>query len=146
MLRDAAETLLPTGRFRLFVVDDESDIVSSQLFVAAGHRLSYWLGGFDERWARHRPGLVAILAAVRDAFDRGVEEIDFGRGMHSYKLRFADGSRSAVWATLVPRGVGTFRTRLRLAPRNGARAVADRLPEDVRARIRQRVRPPAWLQ
>jgi CelD/BcsL family acetyltransferase involved in cellulose biosynthesis len=146
MLREAAVALLPTGRFRLFTVDDGRDIVSSQLFVAAGRRMSYWLGGFDERLARHRPGLVAILAAVRDAFERGIREIDFGRGMHPYKLRFADARRDAEWMTLVPRGPRAISTRLRLFPRNGARAVADRLPEDLRARIRQRVQPPAWLQ
>jgi CelD/BcsL family acetyltransferase involved in cellulose biosynthesis len=146
MLRDAASALISTDRFRLFVVDDGRDIISSQLFVAAGPRLSYWLGGFDERWARQRPGLVGILAAVRDAFERGIEEIDFGRGMHPYKLRFADGSRDMEWTTLVPHGLGTVRTRLRLAPRNWARAVAERLPGVLRAQIRKRVHPPEWWQ
>jgi CelD/BcsL family acetyltransferase involved in cellulose biosynthesis len=146
MLRDAAGALLPTDRFRLFSVDNGRDIISSQLFIAAGSQLSYWLGGFDERWARYRPGLVGILAAVRDAFDGGIEWIDFGRGMHPYKLRFADGRRDIEWATLVPRGLGTLQTRLRLAPRNGARAVAERLPQKLVAPIRKRVQPPSWLQ
>ncbi len=139
MLREVQERLRPTDRFRLVTIDDGTEVISAHLFVAAGGHLSYWLGSFDERWASYRPGMVALIAALRDAWQHGYDRVDFGQGNHPYKLRLADERQELEWVTLIPGGLSGLRTRMHLAPRRGARAVAGRLPETVRKRVRERL-------
>jgi len=139
MLREVEQRLRSTDRFRLMTIDDGREIISAHLFVAAGGHLSYWLGSFDERWARYHPGVTALVAALRDAWQRGDEIVDFGQGLHPYKLRLADGQDDLAWVSLIPGGLSGIRTRLRLAPGRGARALAGRLPTRARRRVRVRL-------
>jgi CelD/BcsL family acetyltransferase involved in cellulose biosynthesis len=104
MLRDAAAELLESGRFRLSMVDLDGKTISAQLFVAAGGELSYWNGGFDEDYAQYKPAMVAIFAAIEDAFERGDARLDLGGGAQDYKLRFADTMDPLRWGGLIPRG------------------------------------------
>jgi CelD/BcsL family acetyltransferase involved in cellulose biosynthesis len=136
MLRDAGETLVPDGRFRLWMIEAGATPISAHLFLAAGGEVCYWLGGFDQAWAPFHPSLVTILAAIRDAFDRGDRRVDLGWGGQPYKYRFADGDDTLEWWTLVPRGRRYPSVRLRLAPRMAARSVAERLPETAKARVK----------
>ena len=142
MLHEAEERLRSTGRFRLVTIDNGTDFISAHLFVAAGHHLSYWLGGFDEAWAEYSPGMVALVAALRDAWQQGYRRVDLGQGLHSYKLRLAEGRQELEWLTLIPPGFSGVRTRLQLAPRRGARALKRRLPDSVRDWARERLRRP----
>jgi CelD/BcsL family acetyltransferase involved in cellulose biosynthesis len=140
MLREVEQRLRSTDRFRLMTIDDGREIISAHLFVAAGGHLSYWLGSFDERWARYHPGVTALVAALRDAWQRGDQVVDFGQGLHPYKLRLADGQDELAWVSLIPGGLSGFRTRIRLAPGRGARALAARMPAQARRRARDRFR------
>ena len=101
MLADVAAELLDSGRFRLFVIDVGGRVISAQLFLAAGGEVSYWLGGFDEDWARFAPGIQTVLAAIEDAFERGDRRLDLGPGAQDYKQRLADGEQALESLTLV---------------------------------------------
>ena len=90
MIEDAAARLGP-DRLRLFTLVVEDRAISSHLFLAAGGRVTYWLGGFDDDYAREHPGQVVILKAVEDAIGRGDDLLDLGAGDQSYKRRFATG-------------------------------------------------------
>ena len=116
MLRGAAAALLDSGRFRLWVIEFEGKAVSAQLFMAAGGEVAYWNGGFDEEWARYKPAMVAIFAALEHAFAQGDDRLDLGGGAQDYKLRFADAVDPLQWGGLIPRGARWPLTRAQLAP------------------------------
>lgn len=104
MLRAAAEDLAPRGRLWIWAIEAAGRTVSSHLFVAAGDQVVYWLGGHDDGWGAHKPGLQALISAVEDAFGRGAGRLDLGPGGQDYKYRLADADDTLEWMTLVPPG------------------------------------------
>lgn len=140
MLSDVARELLPLGRFRAFGLEVDGALVSVQLFVAAGGEVSYWNGGFDERWERSKPALQTLLFAIGDAMERGDRRIDLGPGAQDYKLRLADREDVVDTVTLVPRGPAYPLSRLRLAPYQARWALSRRLPPEAKRRLRRLAR------
>jgi CelD/BcsL family acetyltransferase involved in cellulose biosynthesis len=129
-LQEVGEALVEEGRFRIWMIDGpDGEPVSAQVFVAAGGNVAYWNGGFDERWGKHHPGAVAILAAVEEAFERGDELIDLGGGEARYKERLADEDRPVAWRTSYRRGLGYPLARLRQLPEQVARRGSGKLRE-----------------
>lgn len=112
MLSDGVEQMLHavgaawvgTGRLRLWLLETDEQVISAQLFVGAGGRLSYWLGGFDEGWARYQPSLQTILTALDDAFDHGYRELALGGGDQTYKHRLGDTDPTIRGAVLLIAG------------------------------------------
>jgi CelD/BcsL family acetyltransferase involved in cellulose biosynthesis len=138
MLHEVAPELVASGRLRLASVATADRTVAVQVIVAAGGEASYWLGGFDDDWARSKPALVALLAALDDAFAREDERFDLGGGTQDYKLRFADGQEQLEWTSLSPRGARAPLDWARLAPSRGRKALA-RATDGPRAALRRRL-------
>jgi CelD/BcsL family acetyltransferase involved in cellulose biosynthesis len=136
MLLEVAGELAPLGRFRAVTIEIGGAVVSAQLFVAAGGEVSYWNGGFDERWERHKPAQQTLLFAIADAIERGDRRIDLGPGAQDYKRRLADGEDAVDTVTVVPRGAAYPLDRARLAPYQARWAVSRRLTPDVKRRLR----------
>jgi CelD/BcsL family acetyltransferase involved in cellulose biosynthesis len=127
VLNDMGQALLTTqGRFRLQLLEVQGEPVSAQLFLAAGGRVLYVNGGWDERFARLKPAMLAILEAVHEGFDRGDVQLDLGIGAQPYKLRFADGNDPISWAFLAPVNAGLPLAAIGIAPLFG-RAMARRV-------------------
>ena len=137
MLKEIAAQLVEDGSLRLASVATSDRTVAVQVIVAIGGEASYWLGGFDDDWARSKPALVALLAAVEDAFARGDERFDLGGGMQEYKLRFADGEEELEWTSVVPRGARAALDWALLAPSRTRGALA-RATYERRAALRRR--------
>ena len=138
MLQAIAQELVEAGRLRLASVATADETVAVQVIVAAGGEASYWLGGFDDAWARSKPALVALLAAVEDVFARGEERFDLGGGTQDYKLRFADGQDLLEWTSVAPRGARAPLDWALLAP-SRARAALARATYEPRAALRRRL-------
>jgi CelD/BcsL family acetyltransferase involved in cellulose biosynthesis len=136
MLLDAARELAPLGRFRAVTIEIEGAVVSAQLFVAAGGEVSYWNGGFDERWERLKPAQQTLLFAISDAIERGDRRIDLGPGAQDYKRRLADGEDAVDTTVVVPRGAWYPVDRVRLAPYQARWAVSRRLTPAAKRRLR----------
>ena len=139
MLQEIAHELVAAGRLRLASVATADRTVAVQVIAAAGGEASYWLGGFDDEWARSKPALVALLAAVEDAFARKDERFDLGGGTQDYKLRFADGQDELEWTKVAPRRARTPIDWLLLAP-SRARGGLARATYEPRAALRRRLR------
>jgi CelD/BcsL family acetyltransferase involved in cellulose biosynthesis len=105
-----------SGRMRLWMLEAEGQPISAQLFAAAGGEVVYYNGGWDERFAKLKPAMLGILAAVEQAFANGEERVDLGPGAQPYKLRFADGDDPLTWTILMPPGRRLPLTAARLAP------------------------------
>jgi CelD/BcsL family acetyltransferase involved in cellulose biosynthesis len=114
-LRDAAAALGP-DRLRLWAAEVEGELISVQLFLAAGSEVKYWNGGWSEARADLKPSMLTILAALEDAIARGEQRLDLGVGSHPYKLRFANSEDTLTWGGVVVRGRRWPRTRAELAP------------------------------
>jgi CelD/BcsL family acetyltransferase involved in cellulose biosynthesis len=144
MLLGAATQLLDSGRFRLWSIEVDGKAISSQIFVGAGGELSYWLGGFDESWAKLGPSIQAVLAALRHAWESGDERMDFGAGGQEYKLDLASGADSLEWTTLVPRGLRYPITRAQLLPRRlrhyALHTLSERLTPNAKNRMKRVLR------
>ncbi|HYB24147.1 MAG TPA: GNAT family N-acetyltransferase, partial [Solirubrobacteraceae bacterium] len=136
-----AELLAREGRFRMRVLELDGQPVSAQLFLAAGGRVLYVNGGWDERYARLKPSMLGILDTIEEAFERGERCVDLGPGEQHYKQRFADGDDPLAWTVLVPPGPGMpLRTLRVLAPRGEAALrglLKARLSERQLARLRR---------
>ncbi len=120
VLNDIGWALLEyDGRFRLRVCEVEGEAISAQLFLAAGGRVLYINGGWDERFAKFKPSMLGILAVIEEAFERGEDRVDLGLGEQHYKQRFADGNDPVAWTILMPTGARMALTMLETAPMRG---------------------------
>jgi CelD/BcsL family acetyltransferase involved in cellulose biosynthesis len=135
MLFEAGRRMLD-GRFRLWSLEVEGQVVSSHLFLAAGGEVAYWLGGFDEGWAPHKPSLLVLLAALEDAWTRGDNRFDLGGGGQDYKYRFADDTERLDWVTVIPPGWRRPVTQLSLATVRARRTALSKLTPRTQARLR----------
>jgi CelD/BcsL family acetyltransferase involved in cellulose biosynthesis len=105
MLRDVASDLHASGRFRIWNIDVEDKTICSLVFLNAGNEVGWWLGGWDEEWANQRPGLVGLVHAVDEAFERGAARFDLGAGSQQYKYRFADAESLLTRTHLIAPGI-----------------------------------------
>jgi CelD/BcsL family acetyltransferase involved in cellulose biosynthesis len=142
MLAAAASDLAPAGRLWISEVKGPDGTVAALLFVAAGGTGAYWNGGFDDAWGRSRPGLQALLAAVKEAVRRGLRELDLGPGDQHYKGRLADRRRELVSLSLRPRDSRYPLTAARLAPSDLRARLRQELTDEQKARIRRLLRRP----
>jgi CelD/BcsL family acetyltransferase involved in cellulose biosynthesis len=140
MLCAAAAELAPAGRLWMSHVEGPDTPVAALLFVAAGRVAAYWNGGFDDGWARARPGLVALVGAVEEALRRGHAEVDLGPGGQHYKGRLADERRDLLTLSLRPRDMSYPVTRLRLAPGDARARLAASLSQERKERIKRLLR------
>ncbi|HEY7875046.1 MAG TPA: GNAT family N-acetyltransferase [Actinomycetota bacterium] len=139
MLVEAGRRMLD-GRFRLWSLEIGDELVSSHLFLVAGGEVSYWLGGFDQRWARYKPSIQVLLAAIEDAWERGDARVDLGGGSQDYKLRFTDATERLDWVTVVPPGWRRPVTRAAVATVRARRKALSKLSPQLQARVRSLVR------
>jgi CelD/BcsL family acetyltransferase involved in cellulose biosynthesis len=136
MLSDAARALLPSGRFRLRMLELDGEAISAQLFLAAGRTVLYLNGGWDVRHAKLKPSMLGLLDTVEETFATGEQRIDLGVGDQDYKQRFADGNDPVGWSILMPPGPRRPLTLAHTAPmlaRYALRDVAKRALSDKQA-------------
>jgi CelD/BcsL family acetyltransferase involved in cellulose biosynthesis len=140
MLRDAAGLLLDAGRFRVWSVEVNGATIAGRVAVAAGGEVALWLSGFDEAWAKHSPSMQSSLTAIEDAVGRGERRIMLGPGSQEWKYRLADGEDAVESLTLVPPGAMSLPARARLGAGALRRALSERVPPKVKARVKAAVR------
>ena len=104
MLREAGSALLPRGRFRLCSIHLDGEAIAAAVNVVAGGRTAYWNIGWNPDRSRYKPGMLAVLWSLEDAFSRGGRAFDLGGGANAYKDRFTDVDAPLAWSALIPRG------------------------------------------
>jgi CelD/BcsL family acetyltransferase involved in cellulose biosynthesis len=140
MLSEAGCRLLPDRRLRLWTIEVDGRAISSQIFLEAGGELTYWLGGFDEEWAKLAPSILGVLAAIEHAFEAGDERVVLGAGAQDYKYSFADEEEAVDWTLIVPRGKRYPLTRAQLnyrfLRRRAMAGLSQSLPQGVKGLVR----------
>jgi CelD/BcsL family acetyltransferase involved in cellulose biosynthesis len=146
MLEDASAELIGQLRFRLWSIEVEGETISSHVFLSAGGETAYWLGGFDERWSRLEPSILAILGALRHAFSVGDRRLDLGAGGQTYKYRFSDGEDQLEWVLLVRSGLKAPLARSQMLARRTRMMLAQRLSPSAKRLVRSALRFVAGLK
>jgi CelD/BcsL family acetyltransferase involved in cellulose biosynthesis len=135
MLLDAALALVPETRFRIWTIRVKGEVISAHIFVAAGGEVAYWLGGFDDAWAKLGPAIQSVLKALEDAWARGDKRMDFGAGAQEYKYSFAESQDVLESVVIAPRSPSYPLTRLQLLPRLAREAVSTRMSPELRDKL-----------
>ena len=140
MLTQVAHELLPQGRFRLWSIERQGEILASEIYVSAGGTTAYWLGGFDDAWAEYSPGLLTMLSSLEHAWQAGDDRVEFGAGDQDYKNRFAEDREQLDWSLIIPPGRGSVGARMHIVDawvQIARGRIGARLPDDVKARLRR---------
>jgi CelD/BcsL family acetyltransferase involved in cellulose biosynthesis len=91
-------------RFRLRIMEVAGEAICADISIAGGGEIVGFNMGWDERFKRLSPALLAFLYKIRDGFDYGDRCVQLGWGGHTYKLRFANGDTPVAWNLLLPPG------------------------------------------
>jgi CelD/BcsL family acetyltransferase involved in cellulose biosynthesis len=129
ILAEAAATLLPQGRLRVWVIEDERERIWVDCFLAAGATCYALAHGWEERFGRLAPPVLGLLHCLEEMSSRGERVLEFGVGAHAYATSMANRNRELVWAVVAPPRPRLPLTGLRLAPvvgRNLAKSWLDR--------------------
>lgn len=140
MLPDVAHELAAEGRFRLWLVEVEGQVIGAGVRLAAGGEVSHWLGGFDEAWRDANAPMLMMLASIEDCFERGDRRIDLGGGRAELKSRVADREDALEHYLLLPPGPRRPLVAASLLPRHLRRTLAERLPPQTKMRLKRLLR------
>lgn len=86
-MRSVIPDLGEAGLLRFFRLKCDNRPLAAALLMHCGHTAHFYLTGFDPAWSRYSPGLLTIVAAMREACAEGVDEFHFLRGREAYKYR-----------------------------------------------------------
>ena len=141
MLAEAGRSLLPEGRFRLWLIDGPGgEAISARILIAAGGTVAAWNKGFDPSWGKFGPGVLSAQTAIEEAFQRGDSLFDLGGGETDDKQRLADEDCEIAWTSTLPPGARYPLARLETLPRQlargGSRKLRARLGEERFHRLR----------
>ncbi len=75
------------------MMEVDGDSVAAWYGWRLGERYSYYLAGFEPRWADASVGLLLLAHTVHEAIDEGASEYDLLLGEEAYKQRFATAAR-----------------------------------------------------
>lgn len=135
MLEDVAGQLTGQQRFRIVSIEVGGETIGSIICVSAGGEAAAWSSGFDERWSRFEPSILAMLAAFRYALTFGDSTLDLGAGGQPYKYRFSDGEDHLEWVLLVRSGLKAPLARGQMIPLRTRMMLARRLPPSAKRRV-----------
>ena len=140
MLPDVARELDGEGRFRLWLVEVEDEVIGAGVRLAAGGEVSNWLVGFDEAWRDVNAPMLMMVASIQDCIERGDRRIDLGGGRAELKSRVADHEESLEDYLLLPPGPLRPFVAASLLPERLRRMVADHLPPGLKTRLKRLLR------
>jgi CelD/BcsL family acetyltransferase involved in cellulose biosynthesis len=147
MLYDAGRVLIGDERFRLLIMEIDGQPIAADIYLCGGGIVTGIGSGWNERWKRLSPPLLATMHIIEDSIKRGDVRLDMGAGDETHKTRFANGNSPLVASVLMPPGRRLARTLARSGPTladSAARDFAKRAlkPEqvDMLRDLRRRVR------
>jgi CelD/BcsL family acetyltransferase involved in cellulose biosynthesis len=106
MLADVGHALLidDPRRFRLRLLEIAGETVCAEVSIAGGGEIVGFNNGWDERYKRLSPPLLALLHDIEEGFAHGDRRLQLGWGGNMYKQRFANGNDPVAWSLLLAPG------------------------------------------
>ncbi len=78
------------GQLSALYVNDR--LIAAHFAMTTPHVWHSWFPAYDPAFAPYSPGLILLLAMARSAAQQGVQYIDLGKGMSTYKQSMMTGS------------------------------------------------------
>lgn len=106
MLHDVGSASLREDprRFRLRLLEVAGEAICAEVSIAAGGEIVGFNNGWDERFKRLSPPLLALLHDIEDGFAHGDRRLQLGWGGNMYKERFANGNDPVAWSLMLAPG------------------------------------------
>ena len=102
LLDEGRESKVERGpRFRMRVTEVKGEAVCVDVSIAGGGEIVGFNMGWDERFKRFSPALLAFMSEIADGFAFGDRRVQLGWGGNMYKLRFANGNDPVAWGLLL---------------------------------------------
>lgn len=115
--RRFVRALLPSGAVQFFALRLDEEFLAFFLCFEQDGTLYLYKPSYNQRYYRHSPGQAILRFLFDYAEERGLMELDFGRGDEGYKDRFSNlgrrNRRILVYANPLARGAAELRHRLR---------------------------------
>jgi len=108
--------LIADQRFRLWVMEVDGEPIGADIYLCGGGVVTGIAGGWDERWKRLSPPLLATMRTIEDSINRGELRLDMGPGDESHKTRFANHNSLIAWGVLMTPGRRLAQTLALTAP------------------------------
>jgi CelD/BcsL family acetyltransferase involved in cellulose biosynthesis len=97
-----AELAAERGTLRLCFLTLNGERIAFGYFLQTGNKLYLLKPGYDPRYACYSPSHLLCYRVLRDAFDRGVTEVDFLGVAEPWKLCWTKSLRTHYWLYLFP--------------------------------------------
>ncbi|HEY8187887.1 MAG TPA: GNAT family N-acetyltransferase [Pyrinomonadaceae bacterium] len=109
-IREVVQRLFTERRLLAFAVIERNEIVGIDLYMVGANSICSWNGGFLTEAAHWSPVKLLNDAAIKRAFSLRLEEYDYLRGEHPYKLSWTNSKRE-IGELVVNVGDYNFRSR-----------------------------------
>ena len=103
---EATRRALDRGWLRLYVLTLDGTPAAATYCFAYNDRFYFYQGAFDERFAQHSVGMVAMGLTIRAATEEGAREFDMLYGVETYKWLWARDARALDRIDLFPAHIG----------------------------------------
>jgi CelD/BcsL family acetyltransferase involved in cellulose biosynthesis len=98
-------------------------VVALQLGLRSRDVWHCWIPAYNRELHRHSPGLMLLLELARVAAERGIREIDLGKGEAHYKATLATGAVEVLEGCVGARPLAVFPVRARASALRAIRRV-----------------------
>lgn len=122
-----APRLLERGWLGLHCLSVNDEIISMLYTFEYGGAVYVYQGGLDPTWSDYSVGTVLRCRVVQDAIARGMRELDFLKGEHSYKIECTNGVRRTINLTVNNSTVGGWAELLLRSGREWSKRAARRV-------------------
>jgi CelD/BcsL family acetyltransferase involved in cellulose biosynthesis len=103
-------------RFQLRLLEIAGEAICADVSIVGGGEIVGFNNGWDERFKRMSPPLLAFMYDVEEGFARGYRRLQLGWGGNMYKQRFANGDDPVAWSLLLMPGARAPLTLARAGP------------------------------
>lgn len=104
-LNEAIPYMASHGFAWLDTIEHNNEILASALNFVHGDSVCYYMGGFDDKVKKLRPGTALFALAIQRSIDGGYANYDFLRGVESYKYRWCARDVLTHRVVIYPRGL-----------------------------------------
>jgi CelD/BcsL family acetyltransferase involved in cellulose biosynthesis len=135
-----AGDLLAAGRFRLLILEIDGEPICAEFCIAGGGETLDVSFGWDERFKRLSPRTLSGYRMIEEAFSRGEDRFNLGRGLDNHKGNLADGADVSTSEVLLPAGPLLGSALARAAPRVARERIKQALSEEETSSVRSLLR------
>lgn len=87
---------LRSGLLRMYYLKISGEVAAAYYCIRVGNSVQYYIGGFDDRYSRHSPGMLITAYSIEQSIMEKASVFDFLEGDEGYKSHWANGVHENV--------------------------------------------------